>query len=78
MHKIFMAKERKIGMVVKKVSFAEAEEADIAYYASIDWKESVATVEEMRKQIWNEEYKTGKIEKIIRKANLKEERDEFE
>jgi len=74
----FMSKERKIEMVVTKVSFAEAEEADIAYYASIDWKESVATVEEMRRQIWSKQYKSGKIENIIKKAGLKEERDEFE
>ena len=73
-----MSKERKMVMVATKVSFAEAEEADIAYYASIDWKQSVATVEDMRKQIWSKQYKTGKIEKIIRKANLKEDRDEFE
>ncbi len=65
-------------MVATKVSFAEAEEADITYYASIDWKESVATVEEMRKQIWSKQYKSGRIEKIIHKAGLKEERDEFE
>jgi len=72
-----MSKERKIAMVVRKVSFAEAEEADVDYYANVDWKESAATVEEMRRGIWSEEYQRG-MEKIIRKSTLKEDRDDVE
>jgi 16S rRNA U516 pseudouridylate synthase RsuA-like enzyme len=72
-----MNKGKKIAQVVKKYSFAEAEEADIEYYANVDWKESAANVEEMRKGIWNAEYKKG-MEKIIRKSTLKEERDDIE
>lgn len=72
-----MGKKRKIDEVVKGISFAEADEIDVAYYASIDWKESVSNAEKLRKMVWNDEYKNG-IEKIIRIANLKEDRDEFE
>jgi hypothetical protein len=72
-----MKKNRKIAMVIRKVSFAEAEELDIEYYASLDWKESVATVEEMRKMFWDKEYMKGMV-KVIAKGNLKDDRDEFE
>lgn len=72
-----MSKERKIAMEVRKVSFAEAEEADVEYYANVDWKESAATVEEMRRGIWSEEYEKG-MDKVIRKSLLKEDRDDIE
>ena len=72
-----MASGRKIEKVVKKVSFIEAEEDDIEYYASIDWKESASIVEEMRRNIWSEEYKQ-KRKKIIRRTKLKDDRDDFE
>jgi hypothetical protein len=72
-----MEKKRKIMMEVKKVSFAKAEEIDIDYYANLDWKESVSTVEQMRKMFWDKEYKTGMI-KVIAKGKLKEDRDDFE
>jgi hypothetical protein len=62
---------------VRKVSFAEAEELDIEYYASINWKESAGIVERLRKQFWSEGY-PGKKEKIIRKVSLKELTDDFE
>lgn len=72
-----MEKKRKIAMEVRKGSFAEVEEMDVEYYATVDWKESVATVEEMRKMIWNKEYKKGMV-KVVKKGKLKEDRDEFE
>ena len=72
-----MEKKRKIAMEVRKGSFAEVEEMDVEYYAKVDWKESVATVEEMRKMIWNKEYKKGMV-KVVKKGKLKEDRDEFE
>ena len=72
-----MEKKRKIEAAVRKVSFAEADELDVEYYASIDWKESVSNAEKLRKMVWKKEYKKG-IEKIIRIAHLKDERDEFE
>lgn len=62
---------------VRKVSFAEAEELDIEYYASIDWKESALVVEGMRKQFWGDGY-PGKVEPIIRRASLKDLTDDFE
>ena len=74
-----MSKEIKMQMEIRKVSFAEAEEIDVAYYASVDWKESVETVESLRKGIWQEEYKNhNEIEKIIHKRALTESEDEFE
>ena len=64
-------------MVVRKGSFAEAEELDVEYYANVDWKESVATVEAMRRMYWDKEYKKGMV-KVIAKGKLKDNRDEFE
>ncbi len=72
-----MSQPRKIKLIARKLSFAEAEEADIDYYAGIDWKESAANVERMRKNIWSEAYR-HKREKIIKKTKLKEDRDDFE
>jgi hypothetical protein len=72
-----MEKKRKIAMVVRKVSFAEADEIDLEYYANVDWKESVATVEAMRKMFWDKEYKKGMV-KVIAKGKLKEDRDAIE
>ena len=72
-----MEKKRKIAMVVRKGSFAEAEELDVEYYANVDWKESVATVEAMRRMYWDKEYKKGMV-KVIAKGKLKDNRDEFE
>lgn len=73
-----MENERKIKAVIKKFSsFKEAEEADIEYYAGLNWKESAAIVERMRSLIWDNEYKSSR-EKIIKESNLKEDRDDFE
>jgi hypothetical protein len=72
-----MSITRKIEMVGSKVSFAQAEEEEVSYYASLDRKESVAIVEQMRKMIWDKEYLQPMI-KEVRWANLKEVRNEFE
>ena len=72
-----MNKKRNIELVIRKVSFAQAEEDDVAYYAQNSWQNSAAIVEEMRKGIWNKVYGL-KREKIIFKAGLKEDRDDFE
>jgi hypothetical protein len=71
-----MEKKTQRELVIRKLSFAEAEEADIEYYAGLNWKESAAIVEEMRKLIWNNEYKKER-EEIIKKSSLKEDRDDF-
>jgi 16S rRNA U516 pseudouridylate synthase RsuA-like enzyme len=63
--------------VVKEVSFAEAKEIEVPYYASVGWKESAAVVEEMRKGIWAEEYKK-EMEKVVSRGHLKEDRDDIE
>ena len=72
-----MEKKRKIEMVARKISFAEAEDLDVEYYANVDWKESVSTVEEMRKSIWSREYKEGMV-KAISKGKLNDDRDDIE
>lgn len=59
------------------LSFAQAEEEEVLYYASLSRKESVAIVEQMRKMIWNKEYLQPML-KEVRWGNLKEDRDEFE
>ncbi len=72
-----MEKKRKIKMEVRKGSFAEVEEMDVEYYANVDWKESVAKVEEMRRMFWDKEYKNGMV-KVVKMGKLKDDRDEFE
>ncbi len=72
-----MKKDRSNWTIRKFSSFAEAEESDIEYYASINWKDSAATVEGMRMQIWGDEC-NKKVEKIIRRASLKDLTDDFE
>ena len=72
-----MSLKNKIEMEGSSASFAQAEEGEILYYASLDRKKSVAIVEQMRKMIWDKEY-LQPMEKKIRWANLKEDKDEFE
>ena len=74
-----MIKERKIQPVVKKLSFAEAEEEEIAYYASIKWSESARNAEQLRCTIWDEEYKNrNKVEPVFKIALLTDNRDDTE
>jgi hypothetical protein len=73
-----MEKKRKIAMVVTAGSFAEAEERDVEYYASISWKESAENAEQMRRMIWSEEYNNQDKERKVSVAKLKEDRDDFE
>ena len=72
-----MSLKNKIEMEGSSAFFAQAEEDEILYYASLDRKKSVAIVEQMRKMIWDKEY-LQPMKKEIRWANLKEDRDEFE
>jgi hypothetical protein len=71
-----MSVRPKIEMVGNNVSFADAEVQEISYYASLNRKESVAIVEQMRKMIWDKEY-LQEMTKDVRWGNLKDERDEF-
>jgi hypothetical protein len=72
-----MPHKKTIEKTIEKVSFAEAEEIESTYYASIDWKESATNVELMRRSIWGKEYEKG-MDKIFRKSKLKEDHDDFE
>jgi hypothetical protein len=66
-------------LIIQKGNFEEAEDYDVTYYAGISWLQSVSIVEELRRTIWSKEYENeNKKEKLIRKANLKDDRDEFE
>ncbi|MEO7766304.1 MAG: hypothetical protein ABIS01_02720 [Ferruginibacter sp.] len=64
-------------MSIKKASFTEAEDIDVEYYASINWKESAINVEEMRRMIWSKEYNSDPS-RTISIAALKDDRDDFE
>lgn len=71
-----MDEKRRMAMETNKVSFAEAEDLEIGHYAGISWQESVSNVEEMRRMIWSEEYKAGRV-RSISIAKLNDDRDEF-
>jgi len=73
-----MESKRKIALVGNKfTSFAEAEDADVVYYASLSLRQRLMQAEELRKMIWEEEYKFP-AGKEFSKANLKDDRDGFE
>ena len=71
-----MEKKRKIEKVVRKVSFAEAEEANDLYWAGTSVKERLNTLIELRK-IFSGDLgeKEFRIAKVVYKYNLHEERD---
>jgi hypothetical protein len=71
-------KAKEMEDVVVNASFTEADDMDTAYYASLEWQESVSIVEEMRMQIWGKAYENKEMEKVIRKASLTDDRDDFE
>ena len=73
-----MEKNRKIEMVVRKVTFAEAEELEIEYYASNDWKQSAATVEKMRRNIWSDNYQQKADRTVGMLTRLNDDRDDIE
>lgn len=70
-------KHRKFELVARKVTFAEAEDIDIEFYAFQYWKDSAELVEEMRRGIWSKEYKLG-MEKVGNISKLQEDRDDIE
>jgi hypothetical protein len=72
-----MNENRKIAIVGKIVSFAEAEEHEVEYYAQLSWKESAGIVEEMRQSIWNKEYLLPRSRQASI-THLKDDRDDFE
>jgi len=70
-------KIREMAMVVRKMSFAEAEDEDVTYYALQGWKKSASIAEGMRRTIWKDEY-ASIMQRNVRVRKLKEDRDDFE
>ncbi len=52
-----MEKKRKIEIVGRKVSFQQAEDDDLFYWADITWQERIAETECLRQLIWT--YRLG-------------------
>jgi hypothetical protein len=69
-----MQKERQIKAVVRKVSFAEAEEADNIYWANANEQERLNTLFDLRLMLVDDS-KSGqnKISKVVFKRSLYEE-----
>lgn len=65
-----MEKKSKIELVVKKLSFAEAEEEDDLYWANTTEEERLNTLYDLRKMSLNQ---NKKIEKVVSKRSLYEE-----
>ncbi|MEO8821490.1 MAG: hypothetical protein ABI267_06620 [Ginsengibacter sp.] len=68
-----MEKKRKIKLVVKKVTFAEAEIADDEYWAKASVEERLQELTELRSMFFGN---TGRrIAKVVSKRNRYEEED---
>ena len=70
-----MEKKRKIEMVVRKVSFAEAEELDDIYWAEKTEEDRLKVLIDLRKTFWGNNIKKPKIQKVVFKYCLYEEAD---
>ncbi|HEU0227521.1 MAG TPA: hypothetical protein VFQ86_07270 [Arachidicoccus soli] len=68
-----MKKERKMQMVVRKVSFAEAEEADNVYWANATEEERINELVSLRWMVWGKEGKVQKISKEVHKRSIYED-----
>jgi len=66
-----MEKERKIKAVVKKVTFAEAENADDEYWANTTVEERLAELIELRKIFFGDTDR--RIKKVVTKRNRYDE-----
>ena len=62
-------------MVVKKVSFAEAEELDDTYWAEKTEEDRLKVLIDLRKTFWGGNIKKAKIQKVVFKYSLYEEPD---
>jgi hypothetical protein len=67
-----MEKERKIKAVVKKVSFAEAENADDEYWAKASAEERLQDLIRLRAMVYGNIIDT-KIKKVVFKRSIHEE-----
>ncbi len=59
-----MEPERKIELVVRKVSFEQGEEEDIAYWANLPVKERMRQAFEWNRKVWKHILKNHYPEKI--------------
>jgi hypothetical protein len=60
-----MERKRKIEKVVRKVSFAEAEDSDLFYWADKTIRERLTEVNNWNKKVWMQILKDNFSEKII-------------
>lgn len=67
-----MAKERKIALMVKKLSFKEAEEADDEYWAEKSAEYCLRALMDLREMAFGN-YKDQSIKKVVYKRRLHEE-----
>ncbi len=73
-----MEKNRKIEIVGRKVSFAQAEEDDLFFWADKTWQERIVEAERLRRLIWTHHLGIfpvafEKIGRKISKAQLDED-----
>jgi hypothetical protein len=69
-----METKRNIQVVVKQVSFAEAEEADNLYWSQASYEERLSHLFMLRSiQFGNELKRTDRIEKVVTKRKLRDE-----
>ena len=66
-----MEKKRKIITVVKKVTFAEAENADDEYWANTSVDERLKELVELRKMVFGDAF--SEIEKVVTKRSMYDE-----
>lgn len=66
-----MVKERKIKKIVRKLTFAEAEEADDEYWANATTKERLQELLRLRKMVYGELI-NQRIEKVVFKGSIHE------
>ena len=67
-----MEKKRKIEIVVRKVSLAEAEDLDDKYWSETTEEERLKVLIDLRKTFFGSNVKKGKIKKVVTKYNLYE------
>ena len=67
-----MAKERKITLIAKKLSFKEAEEADDKYWSDKSAEYRLRALMDLREMVFGSS-KVQSIKKVVYKRNLHEE-----
>jgi hypothetical protein len=68
-----MSIERKIKAVVRRVTFAEAENADDEYWANASEEERLQELIELRRIVFGDA--DGKIKKVVSRRNIYDEED---